>query len=132
MKRNGFTLVELLAVIIIIGVLSLITVPVVDNVIKSSKQSAHDEQLELILSAAKEWGSKHMMSLPADEGDTTTVTISVLKTSGLIDVNLKSPVNDKCFSNDTVIVITRKNNNYVYNFDGDIEYSDTCEVEDGE
>ena len=38
--KKGFTLVELLAVIIIIGIIALITVPIVLSVIGSSKQKA--------------------------------------------------------------------------------------------
>ena len=36
-KNKGFTLVELLAIIVILAVVSLITVPVVTNIIKQSR-----------------------------------------------------------------------------------------------
>ena len=133
MKKNGFTLVELLAVILIIGILSLITIPAVDSVIKSSRKSAHEKQVKLILTAAKDWGAKHIMSLPTVDGDTVSVTVGTLKTSGLLEVELRSPLNDLCFSNNTEIIITRENNNYTYSFANDeFEYEDNCEVLDGD
>ena len=40
MKKKGFTLMELLAVIVILAVLALITIPIVSNLIKNSKKEA--------------------------------------------------------------------------------------------
>ena len=45
--KNGFTLVELLAVIVILSIILLITVPMVLNVIKDSKESTKKESIEL-------------------------------------------------------------------------------------
>lgn len=53
MKKKGFTLVELLAVITLIGVLGLITVPVINNTIKNSRKKAFKETLSAIVDAAK-------------------------------------------------------------------------------
>ena len=53
MKKEGFTLVELLAVIRLIGVLGLITVPVINNTIKNSRKKAFKETLSAIVDAAK-------------------------------------------------------------------------------
>ena len=47
--RKGFTLVELLAVIVILGVLLLIAVPAVQNIIENSKRgAAKDEAIEAL------------------------------------------------------------------------------------
>ncbi|HOO68072.1 MAG TPA: type II secretion system protein, partial [Bacilli bacterium] len=40
MKRKGFTLVELLAVIVILGIILLVAVPKIMNVISDSKLSS--------------------------------------------------------------------------------------------
>ena len=52
-NKKGFTLVELLAVIIILGVLLMIAVPAVQNVIKKTKNNATQKQAELFIDAAK-------------------------------------------------------------------------------
>ena len=49
MKKKGFTLVELLAVITLIGILGLITVPIINNTIKSSRKKAFKETLNAIV-----------------------------------------------------------------------------------
>lgn len=40
MKKKGFTLVELLAVIVILSIIALITIPIISNVIEKSKKGA--------------------------------------------------------------------------------------------
>lgn len=52
-NKRGFTLVELLAVIVILGVLLMIAVPAVQNVIKKTKNNATQKQAELFIDAAK-------------------------------------------------------------------------------
>lgn len=48
MKKRGFTLVELLAVIVIVSVVAVITVPVILNVINNSKKEAiNNQQLDM-------------------------------------------------------------------------------------
>ena len=46
MKRNGFTLVELLAVIAILAIVALITTPVIFDVINNSKMSTFTRSVE--------------------------------------------------------------------------------------
>ena len=48
-NKKGFTLVELLAVIVILGVLLMIAVPAIQNVIKKSKRNAFESQAKLII-----------------------------------------------------------------------------------
>lgn len=52
-NKKGFTLVELLAVIVILGVLLMIAVPAVQNVIKKAKNNATQKQAELFIDATK-------------------------------------------------------------------------------
>ena len=47
MKKKGFTLIELLAVIVILAVIALIAVPIVLQIINSSKKSSYVRSAEL-------------------------------------------------------------------------------------
>ena len=52
MKKQGFTLVELLAVIIVIGLIALITTPVISNTIEKSRKEAAELGMNSIKEAA--------------------------------------------------------------------------------
>ena len=54
MKKRGFTLVELLAVIVILAIVSLIIFPIVTKEIASSKKDLYDIQIKNIIKAAKD------------------------------------------------------------------------------
>ena len=56
MIKKGFTLVELLAVIMILGLVGLIAIPTVTKVIKNSKQKLYDSQITMIEQSGKKWG----------------------------------------------------------------------------
>ncbi len=53
MNKRGFTLVELLAVITILAVIALITVPIISNSTKKSKTSSYIRSAELYISAVE-------------------------------------------------------------------------------
>ncbi len=130
MKNKGFTLVEILAVITIVGLLALITIPTVDSMIRSSKEDAYVIQKDAILSSLKNYASANPFVLPSNKGETLNRTIGELKLAGFLEVETKNPINDLCFSNDTILVITRTTNNYKYSFldEENIVFSDECEV----
>ena len=64
MKRNGFTLIELMAVITILVILSLIIVPIVDKGVKRSKDDMYKIQIENIRMAGLGYFSDHIVNRP--------------------------------------------------------------------
>ena len=52
-KEEGFTLVELLGVIVILGIILAIAVPGIGKIIDNAKEDTADRQEELILDAAQ-------------------------------------------------------------------------------
>ncbi len=53
MKKNGFTLLELLAVIVIIGLIALITYPIIDDVITNSEKKTFKASVEELVNIAE-------------------------------------------------------------------------------
>ena len=126
MKKEGFTLVELLAVIVILGILAIVIVPTVDRSLKDFRKQAYEDQITNIELAAKNWGADHPFDLPENEGDVITVTLGSLKNGGYVDYRIKNPTTDRYFPNDMLIEVERKGKNYEYRV---IEGSGTLEGE---
>lgn len=92
MKKNGFTLIEVLGVIAVLALISTIVLITVDKSLKDSKNTLSSIQLENIKSAANMWKADNIESIP-DTGY-YTITLGDLIDSGytkdVIDINTNS------------------------------------------
>lgn len=85
----GFTLVELIGVIIILGVIALITFPIIDKTIKNCKQQA----LERIIDNIEE--SAYRYSVENDIGYSTQyniLTLNELISKGFLKIKIINPI----------------------------------------
>ena len=114
MKKKGFTLVELLAVIIILSLVLVIAVPSVNKYIKQSKEKAYDAQISTIIEAAQAYASANSGLLPRKEEFVVKITLGQLKSSGLIKEEVKNPNDDKYFDDALTIEIKKKGETYNY------------------
>ena len=90
MKVKGFTLVELLAVIVILALLALLTSTAIANLLDNAKNDLSSIQINLIESAAKSWGAANISKLPTD-GECKYLTLKDLKDAGLLDQDVTDP-----------------------------------------
>ena len=63
MKNNGFTLIEVLAVLIIIMILITITIPILSDKMKETKTKAMEAQVNNIEIAAKKYATDNIRDL---------------------------------------------------------------------
>lgn len=112
--KKGFTLVELLAVMVVLGLLVLLVVPEVLVVMNSSKQRLFELQVKNIELAAKNWAADNPGLLPSESGDSVTIFLSNLKIGGFIDPDISNPLTNSQFPNDMVIEIKRIGNSFTY------------------
>ena len=111
MDKKGFTLVELLTVIVLLAIIAAITTPVIINVINDSRENAYEEQVRLITSAAERWGTENMTYLNGKES--CYLSAEKLSKEGYLSAKkIKNPKNPR--NNMGVVEITVNNGKYEY------------------
>ena len=115
MKKNGFTLAELLGVIVLLSLVSIITIPAVTDSLSNYKGRVCKAQLDEIVSAARTWANDNVLKLPTGNDEFRTVTLEELSEYGYIDGTIQNPVTKKNFDPKTTkVVITRSGKRYTY------------------
>ncbi len=111
MRKNekGFTLVELMVVVAILGVLVAIAIPVYNNVTEAAKEKAHDSNVRIIEGA--------IVMYEAVNGPTTltmaTLYSGYIDASGETDELLDYPFSDAEYAITTGNVVTPASGNYI-------------------
>ena len=89
-KKKGFTLVELLATIIILGLLVTIAYVSVTSILDRGNDSYYESQENMLVLAGREYFADHRSELPKEIGDTSNVTLKKLIEEKYID-----PITDR-------------------------------------
>ena len=87
MTRKGFTIIELLAVIVVLAVIALIAIPVITSVIDKAKQGALKDSAYGILDAGEMYLAKNM-------GEGITDTMEFVCSNGVC-INVEEKINYK-------------------------------------
>ncbi|MCR5788113.1 MAG: prepilin-type N-terminal cleavage/methylation domain-containing protein [Bacilli bacterium] len=131
MGKKGFTLVELLAVIVLISIITLIAIPSIRYADKKITQKNYETKKELIKTAAEEYGDDYKelivyASTPTYYTDASgnsypslTITVRDLLRNGYItkDTDIKTedvldPRDDTSLLDKTIIVYIKNNRSY--------------------
>jgi type IV pilus assembly protein PilA len=108
-NERGLTLIELLAVIVILGIIAAIAIPTIGNIIDNSKEDAHIANAEQIINAAR-------LAKTQDTSGKNSWTLQELVDGGFLESIPKSPGNKGAYDpdNSTVTFVpasTTTNNN---------------------
>lgn len=112
--KKGFTLIEVIAVIVILGIIGLIAVPISNSAVKRSKEKLYNEQIDKIISACKNYILENDDADP-DENYTRYVSIEILQNTGylgkeeIIDPKTGEVINGS-------IQVTYTNGKYAYEY----------------
>lgn len=131
MKRNkkAFTLVELIAVVAILGLIALVVYPAIGSVIRNSRQSAYNNQVDVIETAAKNWSIDNASMLP-DNGTVYRLPVRTLLEGGYIsDDEVKDPRNSsKNLSGNVEIKYDSSIKQFTYKYVGSAAQEDEVSV----
>ncbi len=114
MNKKGFTLIELMAVIIVLGILAGTIIPVVTSVIKDAAEKAYNTNIDAIKTSAYDWALQNTKLLPKEDNESVVVYLNELKRNTTIATDIKNPKTGKVLSNNTSVTITKDGNSYTY------------------
>lgn len=122
--KKGFTLIELIATLVILSIVAIIVVPNIDKNFKKMVKGVTDVQREAIIEASKNWSNDNINSMPSVNDGVVYVYLKELKDGGYLSENVYkntdlTEYNDNIFIEITCKVIEsdqNNNNNYKYNY----------------
>ena len=120
--KKGFTLIELIATLVILSIVAIIVVPNIDKNFKKMVKGVTDVQKEAIIEASKNWANDNINSMPSVNDGVVYVYLKELNDGGYLSENVYkntdlTEYNDNIFIEITCKVIeSDQNNNINYKY----------------
>lgn len=122
MKKSGFTLVEMLAVVVILGVILIVAIPQIQNQLSGKKDAVHEATLQIIYDAAEDFTSADpstFQKMYNDEADRSSycITLQELVDAGKLEAPIKNYSNGKEIDLSYIVrAVTNQYNEFEYTF----------------
>lgn len=121
MNNKGFTLVELLATIVLLVLITFLASFTVNKITNDSKKNSHNAMVDTILSSSITYVND-TDSIKLEDLNGLKIYLSSLASGGYIDNNLKDPLNNKAINMESSYVnvslddaaVTNELKNYKY------------------
>ena len=94
-NNRGFSLVELLATVVILGILSAVAIVGVNSIIKSAEKKHYDTQKNTMKMAAQSYTQDNRSSLPKTIGQSTNISLKTLQEKKYVG-EINNRQGDKC------------------------------------
>lgn len=116
MNKKGLTIVELLAVLVIIGLIAVVIFPIVTDNIADSQNKTLEIQKASIKEAAESYVTENVgLTMFLNNSTEEEITLNTLIEEGYLNGDYNNPINGKEYDLINSKVIVRKDNNsYVY------------------
>ena len=108
LNKKGFTLVELLAVLVILIAITSIAIPTINSALERSKNKQNEQRKRIIESAAELYVSEHKNTF-----NKTCIKVETLKNEGYLDEESIKDADGRLF--DGVVDVNIDRGEYTYN-----------------
>ena len=105
-RKKGFTMVELLVTIIILGILTTLAYFGVSTILNRGSNSYYDSQENMLILAGREYFADYREKLPKDIGKTASVTLDTLIKESYIDP-VKDEDDNDCNRDKTTVTVQK-------------------------
>ena len=118
--KKGFTLIEVLGVIVLLGVIALIVYPAIDKTIKESREKAYLENIRNIEEVALTYSTSTDLGYSEDY---KKIELQTLKKAGLLnDKDIQNPVDNSVMQGCVIYRWVTSSNQYEF------KYSEECVI----
>lgn len=111
--KKGFTLIEILAVIIILAIVLTLVSTNVLNIISSSREKTYNEQLNSLKKLSQQYATEFYNDLTWSSNQ-TTITLDQLINAGYLEENIINAKTGESICSTSTIEITDTNGVYTY------------------
>ncbi len=113
--KKGFTLVELLAVIIILGLLTIIAIPSIIGILNNEKENISDSMKNIIINASSLYIEDNSGVYPKVNNNVYCIKLESLVNDNRLSKPLKDPVTNKEIDLNKYVKVSIIND--LYNYD---------------
>ena len=113
-KDKGFTLTELLVVIVIVGILSSIAVVATTKYIDNAKKEIDNQNEETIVMATKSYLESNPTKKPKSIGESLKIDLYTLRKNNYLKEDVKNSKNESCMPNSYIYVYKNDYDKYSY------------------
>ena len=113
-NKRGFSLVELLAVVVILGLLAAIGIVATNTLVDKAKKDKMDSQKNTVTLSAQTYMQNNKNLVPKIIGESSIIKISDLRTSKYLTEDIKNDKGESCMENSYVRVYKLSNTEYTY------------------
>ena len=124
MEKKAFTLVELIAVVAILGLIALVVYPAVGSVIRNAREETYNDQVSVVINAAKNWSINNATKL-SDDGSIYSLSVDTLLEEGYITNDEVKDPRDSSKNLEGIVEIKYKNDTKSYYYTYNDEPSET-------